>query len=131
MTQMSIEEIERLGKELSNGFGLWGTLSQLDDLPGWDTEKRAALIGSWVSAGRSLGFTDVDIAALGDFAIGRKYVDNASFWAEMSLPRLRGKARVDARREMGYAISDNGGIKELKRVLVTHYTDYTLTRLNT
>jgi len=124
VTMARANEVWALGKELSGGFGLWGTIDQLTSLDGFTEWKRLAVVEGWINGARSLGFTDTDAAALGDWRIGRHFVDTASFW-NLDPPEVgRKKAQKAAVDAISYAVKDEGGIAEVKRQLVLNYTNY-------
>jgi hypothetical protein len=134
--EITDEEIERLGHELSGGFGLWGTIDDLDPSGGtpedeggrrfWTKAKHRALVAGWIAGCESLGFTKTDAAALGDYKLGRWYVDQATDWLEKTPAQIRKLGEKAARRLVeGYVKQEGGGsVKAVKEELLLNYTDY-------
>jgi hypothetical protein len=123
---MNATEIERLGHELSNGWGLWGTIDHIDGSEGWTPEKRAALINGWIAGVRTEGFTDYDAAAIGDYKAGRWFVDGATFYIAESQETVRKRAEEEARKLVLDLVKyeAGGSVKQMKAQLVANYTDY-------
>jgi hypothetical protein len=128
---MSVEEVEKLGRNLTNGFGLWGTIDSLKRMDGWTEAKSHALIQGWIDGCNSLGLTEIDAAVLGDYKLGRWLVDNASFWADETPGRIRANARNSAKEMIEEMLRENKRldispttVRELKTELVREYTDW-------
>jgi hypothetical protein len=71
-------KIWEAGRSISNGFGLWGSLSlSPTEGPGGE-KKQSVLVKAWIDGLRERGYSDADIVFLGDWKLGRWYYDSTA-----------------------------------------------------